>query len=174
MGKRRSPGKEEREKRAPEVLRKASDHLHYEYRMLTEMARVMASGTTYERAIKNSFIESFTIHARVLLKFLYDENPRLDDVIADDFFPTSQEWKEVRPEMTKILKKIYGRVGKEVAHLTYARQDVTPETKPWNYPQIAHDIMVSFNEFLRIVPEEFLGQRWENEKEQIRKMRKNT
>ena len=163
-----------RKQRTPEVLRKASEHLHYEYRMLTEMARVMASGKTYERAIKNSFIEAFTIHARVLLKFLYDENPRPNDVIADDFFPTSQEWKEVRPEMTEILEPIYGRVGKEVAHLTYDRQYVTDEAKQWHYLQILHDIEVSFNEFLRIVPMELLGERWENEKERIRKMRKTT
>ena len=164
----------ERKQRTPKVLRAASDHLYYEFWMLTSVASLMASGITDDVVIKNSFIESFTIHARALLKFLYDENPRPDDVIADDFFPTSQEWKEVRPEMTEILEPIYGRVGKEVAHLTYARQDVTPETKPWNYPQIAHDIMVSFNEFLRIVPMEWLGERWDNKREQIREMRKNT
>ncbi len=164
----------ERKKRTPEVLRKASEHLHYEYRMLTEMARVMASGKTYERAIKNSFIESFTIHARVLLKFLYDEKPRPNDVIADDFFPTSQEWKEVKPEMTEILEPIYGRVGKEVAHLTYDRQYVTDEAKKWHFLEILRDIDVRFKEFLGIVPMELLGERWESEKEWIREMRKTT
>ena len=174
MGKRRYPRKEEREKRTPEVLRKASKHLHYEFRMLTSSARGLASGITGKGVIHNALLEAFTIHARVLLKFLYDENPRADDVVADDFFPTSQEWKEVRPKMTEILEKVHRRVGKEVAHLTYARQDVTPETKGWHYLQILNDIEVSFNEFLRIVPEELLGPRWENEREQIRKMRKNT
>ena len=164
----------ERKQRTPEVLRDASDHLYYEFWMLTSLASIMASRITGEVVINNAFIESFTIHARVLLKFLYDENPKPDDVIADDFFQTSQKWKEVRPEMTEILEKVYGRVGKEVAHLTYARQDVTPEMKPWHYLQIADDIKVSFNEFLRIVPMEFLGPRWDNKREQIREMRKNT
>ncbi len=164
----------ERKKRTPEVLRKASEHLHYEYRMLTEMARVMASGKTYERAIKNSFIESFTIHARVLLKFLYAGDPKPDDVIADDFFPTSLKWKKARPRKTEILEKVHKRVAKEVVHLTYDRQLVTPEMKGWPFLQIAKDIKVALNEFLRIVPEKKLGPRWEKEKEQIRKMRKNT
>jgi len=132
--------------------------------MLTSSARGLASGITGVGVLRNALLEAFTIHARVLLKFLYDENPRADDVIADDFFPTSQEWKEVRPEMTEILEPIYGRVGKEVAHLTYDRQYVTDEAKQWQYLQILHDIEVSFNEFLRIVPMELLGERWENEK----------
>lgn len=174
MGKRRSRRKKEREKRTPEVLRAASDHLHYEIGMLMEMANLLASDKTYEQAIKNSFIESFTIHARALLKFLYGLSPQPDDVIADDFFPTSLEWKKVRPKMTKLLRKVPKRVGREVAHLTYARQDVTPETKPWEYRQIAHDMEVRFKEFLLIVPEELLGERWESEKEWIREMRKTT
>jgi len=174
MGKRRSPRKEERKQRTPEVLRKASNHLHYEFWMLMEMANFLASGRTDDVRIKNSFIESFTIHARGLLKFLYGLSPKPDDVIANDFFPTSLEWKKVRPKMTKLLKKVPKRVGKEVAHLTYARQDVTPETKLWEYHQIAHDMEVRFNEFLQIVPEDLLGERWENEKEWIRKLRKTT
>ena len=174
MGRRRSLRKKERKQRTQKELRDASDHLHYEFWMFTTLARGMASGITGKGVIHNALLESFTIHARVLLKFLYDEDPKPDDVIADDFFPTSQKWKEVRPKMTEILEKVFWRVGKEVAHLTYARQDVTPETKGWHYLQILNDIEVSFKEFLRIVPMEFLGQRWENEKEQIRKMRKNT
>ncbi len=164
----------ERKQRTPEVLRKASNHLHYEYRMFTSLARGMASGIAGEGVINNALLEAFTIHARALLKFLYGQNPRADDVIADDFFPTSLEWKKVRPKMTKLLETVRTRVGKEVAHLTYARLDVNPETKPWRFLQILHDIDVSFKEFLRIVPMELLGKRWESDKEWIRKMRKNT
>ena len=134
----------------------------------------MASGIAGEGVINNAFIESFTIHARGLLYFLYAGNPKSDDVIVDDFFPTSLKWKKARPGKTKILKKVHKRVAKEVAHLTYDRQDVTPEMKGWPFLQIAKDIKVALNEFLRIVPEELLGPRWENEREQIRKMRKNT
>ena len=35
-------------------------------------------------ALKNAFIESFTIHARVLAVFLYDKPQRDDDVTAED------------------------------------------------------------------------------------------
>lgn len=170
----RSLRKMKRKQQTQEELRKASNHLHYEIWMFTSLARGMASGITGKGVIHNALLESFTIHARVLLDFLYAKKPQPDDVIADDFFPTSQEWKEVRPKKTEVLEKVHKRVGKEVAHLTYARQDVTPEMKPWSYLQILHDIEVSFNEFLRIVPMEFLGERWENEKERIRKMRKDT
>ena len=174
MGRRRSRRKKERKQRTQEELRRASNHLYYEIWMLTSLASIMASRITGEVVKNNAFIESFTIHARGLLYFLYAGDPQPNDVIADDFFPTSQEWKEARPGKTQILKKVHRRVAKEVAHLTYDRQYVTPEMKGWPFLQIAKDIKVALNEFLRIVPEKLLGPRWENEREQIRKMRKNT
>ena len=164
----------EREQRTPKVLLKASNHLYYEIGMFKSLAKDLASGITGKGVIHNALLESFTIHARGLLKFLYAGDHKPDDVLADDFFPTSLKWKKVRPKMTKLLKTVRRRVAKEVAHLTYARLDVTPETKPWRFLQIADDMEVSFNEFLRIVPMEFLGERWESKKEWIKKMRETT
>jgi len=118
-----------RKKRSPEELRKASNHLKYEVWMLQCMAINIHSGLAGNRAINNAFIESFVIHARVLLDFFYPLKPRLDDVIAVDFFDRAKTWEEARPEKTDILKTIHKRVGKEAAHLTYSRQKVSEEQK---------------------------------------------
>jgi hypothetical protein len=40
----------------------------------------------------NLTLESFVIHARALLQFLYAETPRPDDVIAEDFFEDPSAW----------------------------------------------------------------------------------
>jgi len=149
-----------RKKRSPEELRKASDHLHYEVWMLKCMAIGINSGLAGNSVINNAFIESFVIHARVLLDFFYPFKHRQDDVIAIDFFDRPKTWEEARPEKTDILKKIHKRVGKEAAHLTYSRLKVSDEQKNWDHENIAHDIGVLVDCFLGTVSNSLLGDRW--------------
>lgn len=129
-----------RTQRSKDELRKAADHLSYEIEMLDRMATALALGLAGDGPIKNAFLESFVIHARVLLQFLYDETPRPDDVIAEDFFKDPSAWRSSRPAMTALLSTVRRRVGKEAAHLTYARQVVNPEDKPWEFLSIARDL----------------------------------
>ncbi len=149
-----------REKRTPELLQKASDHLHYEIWMLRTLARALASRKSGQGAINNALLESFTIHARILLDFLYADKPWPDDVIAEDFFDRPERWHVARPPKSEELKTLDRRVGKEIAHLTYARQDVTPETKGWRFIEIAEAVNEAINQFLESVSQESLGSRW--------------
>lgn len=158
-----------RKKRNEDELRGASDCLYYEIWMLKTLARAQSTGIAGKSVINNALLESFVIHARVLLAFLYAEKPRPDDVIAEDFLPSPDEWPKIRLPKTELLKTIHRRVGKEAAHLTYARLDVTPETKPWAFLQIAEDINAAFNRFLETVPKSLLGSRWEECKKQWEK-----
>jgi hypothetical protein len=129
--------------------------------MLTTIARGKSTGIAGKGVINNALLESFVIHARALLDFLYAERPRSDDVIAEDFLSSPNDWPKIRPPKTDLLKTIHRRVGKEAAHLTYARLDVTQETKLWAFLQIAEDITIVFDQFLEIVPKSLLGSRWE-------------
>lgn len=153
-----------RKKRSKDELRGASDCLHYEIWMLTTLARAQSTGIAGNSPLNNALLESFVIHVRVLLDFLYAERPRSDDVIAEDFLPCPDEWSSIRPPKTELLETIRRRVGKEAAHLTYARLDVTPETKGWEFLAIAEDISRAFNQFMQVVPKELLGSRWERMK----------
>jgi hypothetical protein len=110
--------------------------------------------------MNNALLESFTIHARALLDFLYAEKPKLDDVIAEDYFADPAQWESIRPAKTTTLQTVHRRVGKEVAHLTYARQEVTPEMKAWPFAQIGQEIISICNLFLRSIPENLVGERW--------------
>ena len=129
-----------REKRSEAVLRGASDCLHYEIEMLTTLARELSTGIAGQVVIHN-------------------ECPRPDDVIAEDFLPAPDEWAKIRSPKTELLKTIHKRVGKEAAHLTYARLHVTPETKGWAFLQIEKDIGAALSRFLEVAPKSLLGPR---------------
>ena len=149
-----------RKTRSENELRSASDFLHYEVWMLQALACELSAGKPGQGPIKNALLESFVIHARVLLDFLYACSPRPDDIIAEDFFPVPDKWREQRRRKTELLKTVRRRVGKEAAHLTYARLCVGPDTKGWEYFQIAQDICRVFDQFLAAVSAPLLGTRW--------------
>jgi len=143
-----------RKKRTDTELKKASGHLYYEIEMFIGCAQELAKGAHNNRTVANALLESFTIHARAILDFLYaSESAREDDVIAEDFFDEPCVWHSVRPEKTTLLDSIHKRVGKEIAHLTYTRQEVTPEAKKWHYLRIYHDVAKVLQPFLEKVPQ---------------------
>jgi len=146
-----------RQQRTPEILCDTSEHLFYEFWMFNSLAKAMASGVFGQGAPNNAALESFTLHARALLDFLYAEKPQAGDVIAEDYFDEPSQWLTVRPEKTETLKVIHKRVGKEVAHLTYARLEVTAEAKQWPFIQIAKEINTVFDAFLNNVAKNRLG-----------------
>jgi hypothetical protein len=112
-------------------------------------------------------LESFVVHVRAVMDFLYaSENAQADDVIAEDFFQTPESWTHLRPNLSELLSQAKRRAGKEIEHLTYARLDVTPETKPWHFVQIASEIYAVINVFLQKVSKDKLGPQWQQPVEQ--------
>jgi len=147
--------------RSYEELREASNHLYYEIWMFQSLAQGMASGIAGAGPINNSLLESFAIHVRALIGFFYSENPRTDDIIAEDFFENQNDWQRVRPLKTQILDTAKKRADKEVAHLTYNRLDVTPEQKPWEFLKIFDDLQAPIKIFLDNVSKDLLCSNWE-------------
>lgn len=142
-----------------EVLRESSKHLHYEYWMLVSIANALASVLAEKGWLQNALIESFVIHYRVLFDFFYVE-PRGDDSSAGHYFDSAEDWARLRPPKTELLRKSRKRTGKEIVHLTYARLDVSPETKGWQFQRIAEDINRVVQMFLQNVPTNRLGNNW--------------
>ncbi len=163
-----------RKQRTEEELREASEHLFYEWSMLIRLARGLDSGIfAHGSVINNALIESFTIHARVLLGFLYSDPGQWkkwpEDAVAEDYFlPDLEKWQDARPAKSQILQEAHNRVGGEVAHLTYARLKVTLEAKKWPVVKIARDIEAALAKFLELVPEHLLGPSWDQLKQQER------
>lgn len=147
-----------------EELQESSNHLFYEVWMFTSLANGLASGIAGQGPIANALLESFVIHVRAIMDFLYADRPQPDDVIAEDFFASPEQWTRIRPALSESLSQAKRRAGKEIAHLTYARLDVTPETKPWRFSEIANEITTVMDIFLKNVPKENLGSKWRTER----------
>jgi hypothetical protein len=75
-----------RKQRSQDELHSASDHPQYEIWMFTNPSHGLASVISDQSVINNALLESYTLHARILLDFLYAERSKGDDVIAEDFF----------------------------------------------------------------------------------------
>ena len=150
-----------RQQRTIEELQKVSNHLHYEVWMLKSLAQALASGIAKEGWLPNALIESFGIHVRGVMDFLYDDTPKFeDDVVAQDFFPSASDWVNIRPQPSELLLTAKYRAGKEVVHLTYARLAVIPDTKPWPFVALANEVTSVMEVFLKKVPKEKLGSQW--------------
>ncbi len=150
--------------RTSETLQAASEYLNYELGMFNSLAQAMLSGVFGKGALNNAVLESFTFHARILLDFLYAKNPKPDDVIAEHYFDDPAVWLAVRPNKSELLEGVHKRVGKEVAHLTYARIGITSEEKEWQFAQIMSEVNAVFKIFLDNVSKENLGQSWKTNK----------
>ena len=109
--------------------------------------------------LKKAFIESFALHYRNLMDFFYPNNPREDDVLASHFIKEGVNWDAIRPVFTNFGKN-RRRVGKEVAHLTYARISVLPEEKEWNRAEAAGEIITIFSLFLENIRDDLIGPEW--------------
>ncbi len=114
----------------------AVDHLYYELWMLYETASRLVHDQEIhgDWVVKNSLIESFTVHARSLAIFLYPEEARKhpDDVTLDEYVRNVQEWKEARGSIPPELKTTIQRTGKEIAHLTTQRHPPGSPQKVWS------------------------------------------
>ncbi len=150
-----------RMQRTKETLQKASEHLYYEYWMFNSLARAITSGVFGRGPLNNAVLEAFGVHARVIAKFIYDSNPRPDDITASDFTNDKPKWEKTRPSPTESISSLYARVGKELAHLSYARLDVAPDSREWPIVKIADEINHAFLQFLSNADSENLAQPWE-------------
>ena len=147
------------ERRSDADLIAISEHLLYEISMLFGTAEALATSVEPDesnvgaRIVHNALLDSFAIHARVLLDFLYDDDPRHgDDVTAGDFFDSADRWKKSRPAKPGLFDPVHRGVAKRVAHLTCFRSDIEPEERQWKVRQIAEEIANVLGRFFQLVP----------------------
>jgi hypothetical protein len=152
----------QRRKRSKKELERASEQLYYEFWMLTSVAQGLASGIAVKGWLQNALLESFIIHVRALLDFLYIDEPKSDDIVALDYFSDKELWVTLRPKLSRTLRIAKKRAGKEVAHLTYARLKTSPKKKTWAFLDIAKEIQSVINVFLENAPSSLLAVQWQS------------
>ncbi len=142
-----------------EKLENISHHLWSEFTMFLALTQELSKGCP-SGTMNNALLESFTLHTRNLIDFLYLENPGSDDVYAGDYFPYKEEWVKIRPQITTFLEKVKKRANKEVSHLTYSRLKVSQEEKKWDFIRIFQEIRRVFDVFVGKVDEKLLSSEW--------------
>lgn len=132
------------------LLAYSKEHVAYEVDMFFEAAELrtrpgfrfetLSALGNYQR-INSLLIESFVIHFRNLMCFLYGKpNPRFGtDVLAIHFF-TPGTWEALRPQQTKTLGDAWMRADKEISHLTTARQPGVPPEKAWDFSGLTGEL----------------------------------
>jgi hypothetical protein len=128
--------------------------------MLNSLTQAMAMNFAGTGVLNNAMLESFAIHVRGLVYFLFPENPKSDDVLASHFVKDITLWEKARGPKTDILKKAQSRAGKEIAHLTYERLNITPEAKHWAFLEITNEINRVVKIFLQHADQKLLSESW--------------
>src|SRR6266576_755883 len=100
-----------------------------------------ATAVTY----KNALVESFAIHLRNLLLFLYGDGKK-NDIHSDDFFlDPINDWRKARPREGKFLKDARERASREISHLTVLRQN---PSNLWPVSQLMNEIQCVLRTFV--------------------------
>ena len=154
----------------------SEEHLRYEVRMLHGTAQALRDSArdqdgTIGRITRYALLESFLIHARVLINFLYDGPKWDDDVAAEDFFDKNEQWTKHRPAKSCLLRENQERINKAVAHLTKVRAGLKPEMKQWECWEIENEIGGILVQFCTLAPEcrlgdefrSFVSKRWDSQ-----------
>jgi hypothetical protein len=140
-------------KRSDQEHREAAKHVDYEIHMANGMALWLSShiGTpSMGGDVWKACLESFVLHVRNLIDFLYPPGkPQDDDILSDDYVSDVTKWNGSRPGMTPLLKETKPRVNKLAAHLTYNRL-VSP--KNWKVGAIWADLEKVLICFLNHLP----------------------
>ena len=144
--------------RSEEQLRSmAEEHLRYEVWMLHSTAQELAKGVP-PGFLHNVLLESFTIHLRAVIDFLWPPaNLRSDDATARDFFAEPDDWSAVSPPFPDVLEPTKLRTGKEIAHLTYTRLEVTRDAKRWDFIAMANAALAALRVFVDNAAPERIG-----------------
>lgn len=150
MNRKRAP-KDEPTKEELENVAKSG--LKYVVWMLNETAIL----TDEPNSVKNNaYIESFVIHARILITFLYDMPDSRDTILAANYL---ESWNETLSK-TDLLLNVKERANKMAAHLTregLKKYDADEEYKEWDRIKIRDEINKKLREFLDTVPEEAIS-----------------
>jgi hypothetical protein len=150
-----------------ELREYADEHLWYEIWMTATLtARMSRHGVLFNKGLsaadgpfaeelleltgRNADIESFVMHVRSLIEFLYKPS----GVGAADYFDNKNEWFSSRPNRPKSLKRFKERAAQEIVHLSFRRLRLGEAAKRWPYEEMWRDLAKVLSVFLDKVPDD--------------------
>jgi len=157
-----------KKKRSHTELRAASRHLYWGMRYLSERLQFVLRSANSNRedefqGVVSAIHESFLVHARKMSEFLFQTSKRVyeDDVIAQDYFPNVNRWKQIQPAPPPAIREMQGNVGKLLAHFTYSVVEHPEGRITWNTSDIYVQIFEALHTFLAEVDASLLDDRIE-------------
>src|ERR1051326_6846827 len=121
----------------------SGEHVLYEFAMLQQATNALvekAGATGFPTSV---LIESFGIHLRNLICFLFDKGQQ-DDVLAHHFFDDPSAWNT---KISSTLQDARIRANKEISHLTQQRKSDQHPDKPWQVVKLWDEIYQIGKEF---------------------------
>jgi hypothetical protein len=132
-------------------LNKARKHVCYELETLLELAQLLSTPSQENVVIQKMQLESFLIHASLLIEFLYNDKRKAQDIRARDFFNAPKQWKALRPDISRLLALVVPAANK---HLENPSHKGLQKILEWPFKSIANSIERVMTIFLDNIPEE--------------------
>lgn len=98
---------------------------------------------------ENVYLESFLLHLRNLIEFLYSRSEKYpDDIIARNFYDSEIKYCQSIGEKPHMFSQAFmKKLHQKLAHLTSSRVNES-EKKGWNTKEIYNTIMPSIKNFI--------------------------
>lgn len=135
-----------REPRSKLVLQEASFILGQQItalRMSAEGHQLILHRRDVDIIFRNALILSFAVSFRNIVDFLLigRRKPYPDDIIAEDFFHSPEQWSDRHLPNIDLLISHKQRLNKHLAHLTYKMIAPMPEESIWDFERMVFEIV---------------------------------
>lgn len=127
------------------------NHVKSELETLQSLAQLLTAPSQENFVIQKMQLESFLIHASLLIEFLYNDKRKARDIRAKDFFNTPKQWKALRPDKSRLLALVAPAANK---HLDDPSSKGLQKIMEWPFKSIANGIERVMTIFLDNIPEE--------------------
>lgn len=129
-----------------ELLAYSQEHLFYEIQMFLDVSKLNFGNILNKdirKLLNNIKTESFVIHLRNLITFLYPtKSVSKTDVYAKNFFSNPDLWESTRPPISQTLENARNRAHKEMGHITTERiSGINDPKKSWEIKQLTDEIV---------------------------------
>lgn len=132
-----------------------SEHVAYEIKTLLDTHGMLVRGEVKPGTpLHDAVLESFAVHLRNLVEFLFDKVKHPDNARAEHFFGDPAVWHKLRGHKPHDLDKAQTQAHKQIAHITYDRVGAD---KDWYVGTLAEQVSEVCRTFLDNADEDRLG-----------------
>ncbi len=139
----------------------ADEHLRYEFDMLAASTGILGAlppqlpEDVVSFALRNGLLNTFAIHSRNLIDFLYSRSKGKDkptDIVIEDYADDATVATHLLP-ITPLLDSAIVKANKQAAHLTKERIDFEHEGKEWQFIAIADQVVKALASVASHIPD---------------------